>query len=78
MAQINIQVQGKKVEPAQLKKDIEHMIGELGEDGLSHLVQAYRDSSSIRSLVKGEIQARKAMQPVKKAARGFMDKIRKK
>ena len=76
MNQIEIKAQGKKVDPAQLKKEIEYMIKELGEDGLCHLVGAYRDSSNIRALVKGEIAARKASQPIKKATSHLLSKIR--
>lgn len=79
----NIEVKGKKVSPEKVEKAINYMIKELGEDGLCHLVTAYQESSTIKTLVKGEISTRKVAGKAKKAlaggakmATGLMSKIR--
>ena len=73
MEKIEINVDGNASE---VKKAIEFMVKELGSDGLVHLVEAYKGSNAIKSLVKAEITARKAKGKVKKISRGILDKIR--
>lgn len=73
METIEIKIKGDKNE---VKKAIEFMVKQLGSDGLVHLVEAYKGSPAIKSLVKAEVAKRKATGKVKKIGRGILDKIR--